>query len=206
MRRLTALRFVLGFLALVQAGCASELVVRAPDTVRVPRPSPLADLEPLAVSIGPIEGAPDSGAPVGERGAAFLQPGGPIYLTDTPSRALRRTLEETLSGAGHRVVREDAQVHLAPRLLEFRLDAPRDGGAWAVAVRVGVSLRVTATPGDRNWDEMRGRSERSQRVLWRPGTTTLESVLAGCLEDLAAVLADSDELAAALAAHAGKTR
>ena len=197
---------MLGFLLVVQVGCASELVVRAPEAESVPRPSPLAELAPLAVSIGPMQGVPDSDAPIGERGAAPFQPGGPIYLTEPPGRALRRMLEATLTSAGLRVVRENAQAHLSPRLLEFRLDAPRDGGAWVVAARVGLSLRVTGRPDGRDWDEMRGRSERSQRVLWRPGTTTVESVLAGCLGELATVLSDSDELAAALAAHAGKPR
>jgi len=201
-RRLAALRLILSVAAAAHAGCASDLVVRAPDAVSAPRPSPLADLAPLTVSIGPVEGAPDPRAAIGERGAAFLQPGGPIYLTEAPARAIRRTLEETFSSAGLRVVLREAQVHVALRLSEFRVDAPRDGGGWSVVARVGVSLRVSAAPGDETWDELRSSSERSQRVVWRPGIASVESVLGGCLEDLAVVLASSDELAAALSAHA----
>ncbi len=202
MRRLAPAQLVLALAAAALAGCASDLVVRAPDTVVAPRPSPLADLAPLTVSVGAVEGAPDPHAAVGERGAAFLQPGGPIHLTEPPARAVRRMVEETLSSAGHRVVPGGAQVHVALRLVEFRVDAPRDGAAWNVVARVGVSLRVSAVPSDETWDELRSSAERSQRVVWRPGITTVEAVLRGCVEDLAVLLASREELAAALAAHA----
>ena len=202
MRRFAAYRFAFVIVSWVHAGCASDLIVRAPDTVRAPRPSPLADLPPLTVSIESGEGDSDSRAPIGERGAAFLQPGGPIYLTEAPTLALRRTIEEMLSTAGHRVVLRDAQVHVELGLLEFQVDAPRDGGAWDVVARVAVSLRVSATPGDASWDEIRSKSERSQTLVWRPETRGVEAVLAGCLEGLAETLARSDELASALAAHA----
>ncbi|HJO23514.1 MAG: hypothetical protein QF890_13035 [Myxococcota bacterium] len=186
----------------VLTGCASDLVVRAPDTVVAPRPSPLADLAPLTISIGPVEGAPDPREAVGERGGAFLQPGGPIYLTEAPARAVRRLVEETLSSSGHRVVPDGAEVHVALRLLEFRVDAPRDGAIWDVVARVGVSLRVSAAPGDEAWEELHSSSERSRRVAWRPGNTSVEAVLRACLDDLAVVLASRDEFAAALATRA----
>ena len=202
MRPLAPAQLVVALAAAVLAACASDLVVRAPDAVVVPRPSPLADLAPLTVSVGAVEGVPDPHAAVGERGAAFLYPAGPIYLTEPSARAVRRTLEEMLSSAGHRVVPGGAQVHVAPRLAEFSVDAPRDGAAWNVVVRVGVTLRVSAVPGDETWDELRSSAERSQRVVWRPGTTTVEGVLRGCVEDLAVLLASREELAAALAAHA----
>ena len=202
MRGFAAYRFVLVVVSWAYLGCASDLIVRAPDTVRAPRPSPLADLAPLAISIDSVEPGPDPRAPIGERGAAFLQPGGPIYLTEAPTLALRRTIEEMLSSAGHRVVSRDAQVHVELGLLEFKVDAPRDGGAWDVVARVAVSLRVSATPGDAVWDEIRSKSERSQTVVWRPETRTVDGVRAGGLEGLAQTLASSDELASALATHA----
>lgn len=191
-------------LAALALGCASDLLVGAPPELTRFRKGALGALAPMTVSVGAVANAPPLENPVGHRGAAFLQPGGPIQLTEDAGTIVRRTLSETLERAGHRVVREGGEAHIAVRLEEFSVDAPRAGMGWDVMTRVKLVLRVSRRPGGENWDEVSALSERSLQSVWRPGIGTIEPVLRDCLNDLAILLAGRGELAAALAKHARK--
>ena len=160
------------------------------------------ELAPLSISLGEVAGAGGVDAAVGGRGAALLQPGGPIQLTEDVGTIVRRVVMQTLERAGHRVVAEGGDVHLALRVEEFTVDAPRAGFGWEVTARVRLLLRVSPRPGDEAWDEIASSAERSLRTFWRPGISTVEPVLRGCLEDLAELLGQREELPAALSRHA----
>ena len=189
-------------LLLVAPGCASDLLVQAPPELPRFAKARLGALPALEVSLGPVSDAPPLDAAVGERGAATLQPGGPIHLTEDVGTVLRRTVAETLDRSGHRVVASGGDAHLALRALEFRVDVPRGGVGWEVVTRVRLSIRVSKAPGDPNWDELTVMAERSRPTAWRPGLATVEPVLRDCLAELAGVLSRREELAAALAKYA----
>lgn len=192
-------------LALFASGCASELLVQAPPELPRFARARLGALAPLTVTLGPVVDAPPLDRPVGMRGAATLQRGGPILLTEDVGTILRRTVAETLERSGHRVVESGGQAHIAVRALEFRVDAPRAGVGWEVVTRVRLALRVSRTPEAEAWDEITTLAERSLPTAWRPGIATVEPVLRDCLAELAGVLARREELAAALAKHAQRT-
>ncbi|MBW2267167.1 MAG: hypothetical protein JRH16_01225 [Deltaproteobacteria bacterium] len=175
--------------------------MRAPEALPPVDPAALGELAPLRVSVGAVANVPDMAEPVGVRGAAPLQPGGPIHLTEDAGTILRRTVTETLHDAGHRVVAQDAAAHVALRMEEFTVAAPREGLGWLVTVRVRLVLRVSARPGDQTWDELSADAERTLRTVWRPDIGTVEPVLRGCLQDLGALLARRRELSEALAKH-----
>ena len=167
-------------------------------------PAALGELAPIRVSVGAVANVPDMAVAAGGRGAAPLQPGGPIHLTEDSGTILRRTLMETLQRAGHRVAAQDAAAHVALRLEEFTVDAPREGIGWEVTVRIRLALRVSAQPGEQTWDQLSVSAERTLRTAWRPDVGTIEPVLRGCLQDLSALLARRQELAAALAKHSAR--
>jgi hypothetical protein len=183
-------------------GCASDLLVQAPREIALRDPSALGKLASVSVTLGEVADAPSLETAVGQRGAAPLQPGGPIHLTEDVGTVLQRTVARTLESAGHRVVSDSGQAHVALRALEFHVDAPRVGARWEVTARVRLVLRVSARAGDPGWDEISALAEHSLPSPWRPGIATVERALRGCLDDLAALLAARPELAAALRKHA----
>lgn len=197
-------RFSIGLAALflcLAVGCASDLIVRAPERVPLLDSAALGKLSRVVVSVGKVANVPGMAVPVGERGAAPLQPAGPIHLTEDVGTIVRRTVMETLRQAGHEIVADDAAAHIALRLEEFSVDAPRAGVGWQTTVRVRVALRVSARPGEQTWDEISATAERSLRTPWRPDVGTVEPVLLECLQDIATLLARRSELADALAKH-----
>ena len=129
-------------LACLVVGCASDLIVRAPERLRPIAPAALDQVAPQRISVGAVANVPDVSAPVGTRDGGPLQPGGPIHLTEGVGTILRRTLMETLDDAGHHIVRQNADVHVAMRVEEFTVDVARQGIAWDVIVRVRLALRV----------------------------------------------------------------
>ena len=185
-------------------GCAGDLLVRAPERLPPIDPAALGELSPIRISVGAVANVPDMALPVGMRGAAPLQPGGPIHLTEDAGSILRRTVMETLQRAGHRVVAQDAAVHVALRFEEFTVDAPREGIGWEVSVRLRLVLRVSTQSGDGTWDELSASADRTLRTAWRPDVGTVEPVLRACLQDLGTLLAGRGEFSAALARHSDR--
>jgi hypothetical protein len=193
-------------LAWLVVGCASDLIVRAPERLRPIAPAALDQVAPQRISVGAVANVPDVSAPVGTRDGGPLQPGGPIHLTEGVGTILRRTLMETLDEAGHHIVAQNADVHVAMRVEEFTVDVARQGIAWDVIVQVRLALRVSSRPGHQTWDEISVSAERTRQVVWRPGVATVEPVLRGCLRDLAVLLSRREELGAALAKHSSRRR
>lgn len=193
-------------LVLLASGCASDLLVSAPSALPPLSGTPLGKLAPLSIAVGEVRGAGGVDAVVGRRGGALLQPEGPIQLTEDVGTIVRRVVTQTLERAGHRVVADGGDVFLGPRVEEFTVAAPRAGFGWEVTARVRLVLRVSPRPGDETWDEIASSAERSRYTFWRPGLSTLEPVLRGCLDDLAELLAQREELAAALSRNAGIAR
>lgn len=201
---LVSSRCAWALLAVLSFGCASDLIVRAPEVLPPVDPAALGELAPIQISVGAVANVPDMTTPVGARGAAPLQPGGPIHLTEDAGTILRRALVETLQHAGHRVVAQGAAAHVALRVEEFTVDAPREGIGWEVTVRLRLVLRVSTRPGDEAWDELSVSAERTLHTAWRPDVGTVEPVLRECLQDLGTLLARRQELSAALARHSAR--
>lgn len=185
-------------LLLLLAGCAGDVVVRAPLAPQARGESALSRLPSMAVSVPPITGAGSASRPVGERSPGLGFSKAPIYLTEDPGLVLQRLVREELASAGHRVVDSDADVVLSLRFDDFSVRMSPAGLRWDVEAAVRLAVLVLPAPGATEVAEFVYSAERSgQTFLW-PGISTTERILADCLEDLAGVLASHEGLAAGL--------
>jgi hypothetical protein len=197
--RIPAIGLALAAAALV--ACAGDLVVRAPQEPVAREASVLERAAPLRVAVSRVAGAPPSDAPVGERAKGPFTGAVPILLTEDVGTVVRRAVVDELRSAGLEVVDQGGDVDLSLELHEFAVDAPRAGNGWDIQVRIRLGLRVARAPGAEAFDEFELTAERSRQRAVAPDVHSVERVLAECVDDLGALLADREALAAALARH-----
>jgi hypothetical protein len=179
--------------------CSGDLVLRPPREAPQRGDTPLSALPPMKIAVPPAEGGASTRDAVGERAGALGGAESRFYLTDDPDAVVWWVVTDELRAAGHEVVRSGGDASVSIRLQQFAVNSHKRGLGWDVTAEVRFSLHVARTPGAEDWSESVYTAERSQRTYLWPGTRTAERVLGGCLEEVAALVAKRDSLAAALA-------
>jgi len=187
-----------GLAAGLLLACAGSLVVRAPQDPQPHPASVLGQIAPLAIAVPPAGGAAATADPLGERAGGWGRPSGSIAMTERPGDLVRRVVIQELEQAGHRVVAENADVHVGIEVREFSVDAPRAGRGWDVTVAMRVALRVSRSPGADDWSEFVYGAESVAHTPAPPGVSMVERVLAQAVRQLGSLLAERQALAAAL--------
>jgi hypothetical protein len=188
--------------ALLLVGCATDLVVRAPQDAAERPGSALQEVATLAVAVPPATGMAAVEESLGERSGGWGRQGGSIALTERPGDVVRRVVVQELEQAGHRVVETDPDVVLEVNVLEFDVEAPRVGAGWDVIAGIRVALRITRTPGSDEWSEFVYTAERTGHTMAPPGVEFIERILGEAVRDLGQLLAERGALATALEHHA----
>lgn len=192
------LQLVAAVLLLLPSGCAGTLVVRAPQRSAPHPDSVLARVAPLTLAVPSATGSAAAADPLGERAGGWGRQGGVITMTERPGDLVRRVVIQELEQAGHRVVEGAAEVVLAVNVLEFAVNAPRAGRGWEVQVSIQAALRVERGPSSDDGSEFVYSTESTGRTLAPPGLAILERILGEAVRNLGKLIAEREDLAAAL--------
>jgi hypothetical protein len=179
--------------------CSGDLVLRPPREAPQRGDTPLSSLPPMQIAVPPAEGGGSTRDAVGERAGALGGADGRFYLTDDPDAVVWWVVTDELRAAGHEVVRSGGDASVSIRLQQFEVHSRRRGIGWDVTAAVRFALHVARTPDAEDWSESVYTAEQSRRTYLWPGIGIAERVLGGCLEEVAALVARRDSLAAALA-------
>lgn len=179
--------------------CSGDVFLHVPREAPRRADTPLSALPPMKIAVPPAEGGRSSRDPVGERAGAMGGAESHFYVTDDPDSVVWWVVTDELRAAGHEVVRSGGDATIAIQVQKFEVRSVKSGLGWDVSAEVRFSLHVSRTPGSEPWSESVYTSERSQHTYFWPGSPIAEHVLGDCLEEVAALVAQRDALASALA-------